>query len=75
MLTATKTTKADPIFAAIEPHRRATAARYPILEAMMAMGDDVPERGSIDAHDKAIQAEIEAQARAHQHSHDDKFPA
>jgi hypothetical protein len=30
MLEMTKRTKADPIFAAIEAHRQATAARYPI---------------------------------------------
>jgi hypothetical protein len=36
MLPATQPTKPDPIFAAIEAHRQATAVRYPILEMMMA---------------------------------------
>jgi hypothetical protein len=39
MLQATQTTKIDPIFAAIEAHRRTTTARYPILETMMATRD------------------------------------
>jgi hypothetical protein len=32
MLKTTQNTKIDPIFAAIDAHRRATAIRYPILE-------------------------------------------
>jgi hypothetical protein len=55
MLTATKPTKIDPIFAAIEAHRRATGARYIILEAI---GGSAPERGvTEDAHDKAAEVD------------------
>jgi hypothetical protein len=59
MITATQTTKIDPIFAAIEAHRQATAARYPILETMMATRDGGPERRAMeDAHDKAADVEV-----------------
>ncbi len=61
MLTATQTTKTDPIFAAIEAHRQATGERYIILKALGGMKDDAPERGvTEDAHDKAAGVEIAA---------------
>jgi hypothetical protein len=61
MLSATQSTKADPIFAAIEAHRRATAARYPILELMGITRDDAPERcAMMVAHDKAGDVEVKA---------------
>jgi hypothetical protein len=61
MLKATQETKIDPIFMAIEAHSRATAARYPILETMMATRDVAPERNAMeDAHDKAADVEIAA---------------
>jgi hypothetical protein len=61
MLTANQTTKIDPIFAAIDVHRQATAARYPILETMMATRDGAPERRAMEAsHDKAAAVEIKA---------------
>jgi hypothetical protein len=64
MITATQTTKTDPIFAAIEAHRRAAAARYPVLEAMMATRDDAPERRAMEAaHDKAVAVEMAATVR------------
>jgi hypothetical protein len=62
MLKAIQNTKIDPIFAAIEAHRQATAARYPILEALGSTRDT--ERGSIeDAHDKAADIEVAATAK------------
>jgi hypothetical protein len=61
MLKATQNTKIDPIFAAIEAHRQATAARYPILEMMGCTRDGVPERWAMeDAHDKAADVEVAA---------------
>ena len=58
MLTATKPTKIDRIFAAIEAHRRATGARYIILEALGGMKDSDPQRGvTEDAHDKAAEVD------------------
>lgn len=58
MLTATQTTKIDPIFAAIEAHRQATGGRYIILAALGGMKDDAPERGVTEnAHDKAAYVE------------------
>jgi hypothetical protein len=61
MLTLSKTTKVDPIFAAIDAHRRATAARYPILEKMGCTRDGVPERWAMeDAHDEAVDVEVAA---------------
>jgi hypothetical protein len=61
MLKATQETKIDPIFAAIEAHRKATAARYPILETLGSTRDGAPERGAIeDAHDKAADIEVKA---------------
>jgi hypothetical protein len=61
MLTATQNTKTDPIFAAIETHRQATAARYPILATMMATMDGAPERWAMEtAQDKATGVEIAA---------------
>jgi hypothetical protein len=61
MLTVTQDTKIDPIFAAIEAHRRAAAARYPILELMGATRDGAPERWAMeDAHDKAADVEVKA---------------
>lgn len=57
----TQNAKSDPIFAAIEAHRQATAVRYPILETMMATRDDAPERRAMEAaHDKAADVEIAA---------------
>jgi hypothetical protein len=54
MLQAAQNTKIDPIFAAIDAHRQVTAARYPILETMMATRDGAPERRTMEAsHDKA----------------------
>jgi predicted alpha/beta hydrolase len=48
----------DPIFAAIEAHRRMTAVRYPILEAMGNIEDGLPERWALeDAHDKFANVE------------------
>ena len=61
MLQATNDAKIAPIFAAIDAHRRAAAARYLILETMMATADSVPEHRSMEtAHDKA--ADVEAKA-------------
>jgi hypothetical protein len=61
MLKATQETKLDPIFAAIEAHRQATAARYPILETLGSTRDGAPERGAIeDAHGKAADIEVKA---------------
>ena len=58
MLTATKPTKIDPIFAAIEAHRQAAGARYIILEALGGMKDSAPERGvTEDAHDRAAEVD------------------
>jgi hypothetical protein len=63
MPTATKPTKIDPIFAAIEAHRQAVIARMPILEMRMTTGDDAPDSATFDdALDAACEAEIEAQA-------------
>jgi hypothetical protein len=61
MLKLTQQTKIDPIFAAIDTHRRTTGARYIILEALCGMKDDAAERGvTQDAHDKAADVEIVA---------------
>jgi hypothetical protein len=61
MLTATKSTKIDPIFAAIEAHRQATGERYIILKALGGMTDDAPERGvTEDADGKAADVEVAA---------------
>jgi hypothetical protein len=61
MLQKAQTTKIDPIFAVIEAHRQATAARYPILETMMATKDSAAERRVIEAsHDKAADIEVAA---------------
>jgi hypothetical protein len=61
MLKVTQETKIDPIFAAIEAHRKATAARYPILETLGGTRDGAPERGAIeDVHDKAADIEVKA---------------
>jgi hypothetical protein len=61
MLTATKPTKADPIYAAIEAHRRATTARYPILELMGSTRDGAPERWAMEeAHEKWANIEEKA---------------
>jgi hypothetical protein len=61
MLEMAQQTKIDPIFAAIEAHRKATAARYPILEMMVCTRDGLPERWAMeDAHDKAAEIEVKA---------------
>lgn len=61
MLKVTQQTKIDPIFAAIDAHRKATGERYIILEALGGMKDAAPERGvTEDAHDKAAKIEIAA---------------
>jgi hypothetical protein len=53
----------DPIFAAIEAHRHATAVRYPIFEARMTTSDSDPDSAAIDDElAAACEAEIEAQA-------------
>jgi hypothetical protein len=52
-----ETTKIDPIFAAIDAHRQATAARYPILEKM---GDIADGWVLEDAPDKAAKIELAA---------------
>jgi hypothetical protein len=72
MLTATKSTKIDPIFAAIEAHRRATAVRYPILEKMMATRDGAPERWAMeDAHEKWADIEKKGHGETAENSADD----
>jgi hypothetical protein len=54
-------TAADPVFAAIEAHRQATAARYTILEMMGGTRDDAPERRALEvAHDEAAEVEVAA---------------
>ena len=64
MLTTTRKTKIDPIFAAIEAHRQASAERYIILEALGGMKDAAPERGVTEgAHDKAADIEKKATAK------------
>lgn len=61
MLQATQNSKIDPIFAAIEAHRRATATRYPILETMMATRDGTATHTALwVAHDKAAAIEVKA---------------
>lgn len=61
MPTTNQDTKIDPIFAAIDTHRQATAARYQILETMMATQDTAPERRAMEyAHDKAWKIEVVA---------------
>ena len=54
MLTATKPTKIDPIFAAIDAHRQAAGAFFIIIDALGGMKDSAPERGvTEEALDKA----------------------
>jgi len=61
MLQITQTTKIDPIFAAIDAHRKATGGRYIILNALGGMKDSAPERNvTEDAHDKAAAIEVKA---------------
>ena len=61
MLKATKKPKIDPIFAAIEAHRQATATRYPILEKMMATRDGTAKHTALwIAHDEALSVEVKA---------------
>ena len=57
----TKQPKIDPIFAAIEAHRQATATRYPILEAMCGTKDGTAKHTAlwID-HDEALSVEVKA---------------
>jgi hypothetical protein len=44
-ITMPKTTKADPIFAAIQAHRQAAGALYATIGAIGAMEDGAPEYG------------------------------
>lgn len=61
MLKATKQPKIDPIFAAIEAHRQATAARYPILEKMMAKRDGTAAHTALwIKHEEAFSIEVKA---------------
>jgi hypothetical protein len=61
MLQTSQTTKIDPIFAAIEDHRKATGGRYIILNALCGMKDSAPERSvTEDAHDMATDIEVKA---------------
>jgi hypothetical protein len=61
MLNVTQQPKLDPIFAAIEAHRKAAGARYVILNALNETRDDAPELGiTEDAHDKAVKIEVAA---------------
>jgi hypothetical protein len=64
MLQVTQNTKADPIFAAIEAHRKVTAARYPILGTIVRTKDGAPELHAMQvAHDKAADIELKATAK------------
>ncbi len=60
MLQATNDAKIDPTFAAIEAHRRATAARYPILERWGTRGMTHRNAAQQVAHDKAAKIEVAA---------------
>ncbi len=61
MLKVTQQTKIDPIFAAIEAHRQATAASYPILEKIVRTRDGAPKLRAMQlAYDKAADVEKKA---------------
>ena len=53
-------TRPDPIFAAIDAHRAATAARYPIMKKLMNTRGKAAASRLEASHDKAADAEVAA---------------